>query len=378
MAFTVIGWPGMAVNVAEMDETQWNASISSLPGAHLLQTWEWGRIKQVFGWQPLAQSWCDDAGKVRCAALALQRSATPLRLKVLYVPRGPLVDWGDPAWRTRALAEMENLARRRHTIFIKIDPEVLLGSGVPGSETAQESALGSDLQSDLRRRGWRYSPEQVQFRNTVEIDLTEPEEAWLGRLKQKARYNLRLGEKRGVQVRIGTQPDLPLLYRMYAETSVRDGFLIRSQDYYQTLWQTFLTQGMLDPLIAEVAGEPVAGIMVFYFAGRAWYLQGMSRDLHREKMPNYLLQWTAIRRARERGCHTYDLWGAPDQFDESDHLWGVYRFKEAIGGRVLRTLGAWDYPVQPFMYRFYTQALPRILAMMRRRGRERTRQEVLA
>jgi peptidoglycan pentaglycine glycine transferase (the first glycine) len=121
----------------------------------------------------------------------------------------------------------------------------------------------------------------------------------------------------------------------------------------------------------------VAGIMVFYFAGRAWYLQGMSRDLHRDKMPNYLLQWTAIRRARERGCVSYDLWGAPEHFDESDALWGVFRFKDAIGGRVVRTLGAWDYPVQPLMYQFYTQALPRILDAMRRRGRERTRQEVL-
>ena len=59
---------------------------------------------------------------------------------------------------------------------------------------------------------------------------------------------------------------------MYAETSVRDGFLIRSQDYYQTFWQTFHGTACCDPLIAEVEGEPVAGIMVFYFAGRAWYL----------------------------------------------------------------------------------------------------------
>ena len=360
-----------------MEPKAWNELIALLPGAHLLQTWQWGQVKQAYGWQPLPQVWRDAAGQPESAALVLQRTASPLPLRVLYVPRGPLLDWAAPARRTRVLEELEALARARHAIFIKIDPEVVLGSGVPGEPESRENPPGQALELELRARGWRYSEAQVQFRNTVVIDLRESEEAWLARLKQKARYNLRLGEKRGVQVRAGTQADFAQLYRMYAETSVRDGFLIRSQAYYETLWQTFYAQGLLDPLLAEVEGEVVAGIVVFYFAGKAWYLQGMSRDLHRDKMPNYQLQWAAIRRARARGCTQYDLWGAPETFSEVDPLWGVFRFKEAIGGRVLRTLGAWDFPAQPAFYTFYTRILPRILARMRRRGRAITRQEVL-
>ena len=84
---------------------------------------------------------------------------------------------------------------------------------------------------------------------------------------------------------------------MYAETSVRDGFVIRPEAYYQQVWQTFMQQGMADALIAEVAGEPIAGLFLFHFAGKAWYLYGMSRQAHRETMPNYLLQWAAMRRA---------------------------------------------------------------------------------
>ena len=358
-------------------DREWNESIATLPNAHLLQSWQWGQFKQAYGWQPTAYSWQNPSGKTCGAALALQRTVSPLKLGVMYVPRGPVLDWTDPVERTRGLAELEKLARSARAIFLKIDPEVIAGTGVPDQEGSTNSLTGEEVIGELTRRGWRYSDEQVQFRNTVLIDLTESEDAWLARLKQKARYNLRLGEKRGVNVRLGTQQDLPFLYKMYAETSVRDGFLIRSQDYYETLWRTFLQEGMMEPLIAEVDGAAVAAIMVFYFGRRAWYLQGMSRDLHREKMPNYLLQWTAIRRAREHGCTSYDLWGAPDQFDESDPLWGVFRFKEALGGQVIRTIGAWDYPVQPVLYTLYTRFLPRILDRMRRRGRERTRQEVL-
>ena len=72
----------------------------------------------------------------------------------------------------------------------------------------------------------------------------------------------------------------------------------------------------------------------------------------------------------------YDLWGAPDVFDESDSMWGVFRFKEGLGAQVVRTAGAWDFPAMPLAYVLYTRVLPRVLAVMRRRGQARTRQEV--
>jgi lipid II:glycine glycyltransferase (peptidoglycan interpeptide bridge formation enzyme) len=100
----------------------------------------------------------------------------------------------------------------------------------------------------------------------------------------------------------------------------------------------------------------------------------MSREAHREKMPNHLLQWEAICRLKACGCRQYDLWGAPDSFDESDSMWGVYRFKEGLGGTVVRTSGAWDLPTRPLLYKLYTQTLPRILNRMRRRGRAATQQ----
>ena len=105
-------------------------------------------------------------------------------------------------------------------------------------------------------------------------------------------------------------------------------------------------------------------------------MNGMSRTTHRDKMPNYLLQWEAIRRGKTSQIHTYDLWGAPDEFVEDDPLWGVYRFKEGFGGDVVRHIGAWDFPVRPYYYRLYTAILPRLLVHMRRRGAERTRQMV--
>lgn len=363
--------------VEEKDMTGWNEIVASLPQAHVLQTLQWGEIKARLGWKMLPYTWRNVHGKVQAAALVLQRtipaSGMAARLRLLYIPRGPLMDWGEPVLREKVLDDLQHLARQKGAIFIKIDPEVHLGTGIPETIEAVEDPCGRTMVESLKQRRWLFSGEQVQFRNTVFIDLQPSEEDLLGRMKQKTRYNIHLAERKGVRIRTGTTADFPMLFNMYAETSVRDGFVIRDQAYYEFTWGTFLDDDMADILIAEVDSQPVAAIIVFRFAARAWYLYGMSRHQHRELMPNYLLQWEAIRRSKAAGCLVYDLWGAPDKFDETDLMWGVFRFKEGLGGTVIRTPGAWDYPVRPWLYRVYTQTLPRLLDLMRRQGKARTR-----
>ena len=321
-----------------------------------------------------------DGGAFRAAALVLKRpipiAGFAARPCLLYAPRGPLLDWGDAALRQQVLDDLQAYARRQGAIFLKIDPEVILGTGTPGTPEAIDDASGAGIQAGLAERGWRYSGDQIQFRNTVLIELGPSEADLLANMKPKTRYNIRLAERKGVTVRPAGLEDLETLYRMYAETSVRDGFVIRERDYYLAVWQEFMQAGLAEALIADVEGEPVAGVVVFRFAGRAYYLHGMSRQLHRERMPNHLLQWEAMRRARAAGCRVYDLWGAPETFDEADSMWGVFRFKEGLGGLVVRTLGAWDFPASPWLYRLYTRTLPRLLDLMRRRGRAQTQREV--
>ncbi|MDI6769065.1 MAG: peptidoglycan bridge formation glycyltransferase FemA/FemB family protein [Anaerolineales bacterium] len=388
----------------------WNEIIASMPSPHLLQTWQWAEVKAKYGWKPMPFIWhsqpaipnpalSEVEGSHSVAAAMILKRAIPVggfakKMCVLYVPKGPLMDWNDAALRQRVLDDLRAYARRQGAIFVKIDPDVALGTGIPGSEEEALDNGGQAVRSDLTRRGWLFSSDQIQFRNTVLIDLSPPEEELLARMKQKTRYNVRLAEKKGVSVRPGTPADLPMLYKMYAETSIRDGFVIRDEPYYQTVWQTFMRShvGKLEslnfgtfkpvnlptcePLIAEVEGQAVAAIFLFFFAGRAYYLYGMSREAQREKMPNYLLQWEAMRRAKAAGCKLYDLWGAPDVFAANDPLWGVFRFKEGLGGTVFRGLGAWDYTPSPVLYKIYTQAIPRLLDILRARGKSRTRQSI--
>lgn len=374
----------------------WNQLISKLPNPHFLQTYEWGQVKAKYGWIPYYAVWTDDGkfhisqttenlslitGHCVAATMILKKQILnrgfAARLSILYAPKGPLLDWENAGLRNRVLNDLQSFAKKQGAIFLKVDPDILLGRGIPQSADDVPDNAGQAMRSELMRRGWVYSSDQIQFQNTVLIDLSASEEEMLARMKPKTRYNVRLAEKKGVVLRVGTLEDLPMLYKMYAETSVRDGFVIRDEEYYKTAWGIFMQPGgqpSAVPLIAEVHGEPVAAIFLFMFAGRAYYVYGMSRNLHREKMPTYLLQWEAMKLAKAGGCTAYDLWGAPEIFDESDSMWGVYRFKEGLGGEVVRTLGAYDFVPNQLWYKLYAEVVPRILNAMRSRGKERTKQ----
>jgi lipid II:glycine glycyltransferase (peptidoglycan interpeptide bridge formation enzyme) len=366
--------------MALMPEQSWNDLIVNLPNSHVLQTTEWAAVKSEVGWRAHPLTWKNDTGEVIAAANVLVRTMKPLsigpKMAIGYIPRGPMLNWNDASLRQKVFTEIEQFTHDQGLIFLKIDPDLELGRGIPGDEKAEEFPLGKKVIDELCERKWRYSVEQIQFKNTAVLDLTGTEEDWLKRMKQKARYNLRLAQRSGVLVRLANEGELPALYHLYAQTASRDHFIIREEDYYLGVWRRFIQAGLADALIAEVDGQLVAGVMLFHFGKRAWYLYGMSSPLHREKMPNNLLQWEAMRLARSKGCEVYDLWGAPDVFDESDSMFGVFRFKAGLGATVIRTAGAWDYPVKPALYFVYHQVLPRILDFTRFLRRGKLQQEV--
>jgi peptidoglycan pentaglycine glycine transferase (the first glycine) len=330
------------------DSTQWNTALMALPYRHVLQSWEWGQFKSRWGWSP--RYFINE--EHTAAALVLRRTFSPLKLNILYVPKGPVLDYSDRALVDRVLGDLIVVAKRDRAIFIKIDPDL--------------AELDRPILLD---RGWRFSAEQIQFRNTMLIDLTRSEDDLLAAMKPKTRYNVRLAQKKGVTIRLGDLSDLDRLYQLYAETAQRDGFIIRPIDYYRDAWGSFIRSGLAQPLIAFVEQEPVAGLILFRFADRAWYMYGMSSNLHREKMPNHLLQWEAMRWSKMQGCAVYDLWGAPDELNESDSMWGVYKFKDGLGADFAPHVGAHDFVVSRWGYWLYTQAMPRVLNVMRRRHR---------
>ncbi len=343
----------------------WNAALSQLPYAHILQTWEWGEFKRVTtGWQPQRLAWARDGHVIAMASVGV-RSVGPF--KVMYAPKGPAFAYEDSELVAFVLDQLQAFARKHGAIWLKIDPDAIAATGVPNEADDNENPTGRVLIKELQQRGWRFSADQVQFRNTITLDLSLTEDEILAAMGQSTRRKIRLAGREGVTIREGTTSDLPLLYDLYQTTGERDDFLIRPPSYYEEAWRQFIEAGLARPLIAEADGKAVAAVILFHFARKCWYFYGMSSNDARDKQPNYLLQWSAIRWAKANGYAVYDFWGAPDEFVETDRLWGVYQFKRGFHGTVVRHIGAWDYVPNATLYSAYTRALPRIRSILKRR-----------
>ncbi|MDX2163291.1 MAG: peptidoglycan bridge formation glycyltransferase FemA/FemB family protein [bacterium] len=350
------------------DRAAWNNALAALalaaPNAHILQTWEWGELKRMTtGWQPIRFAYKRDG---QIAALASVGVRTAFRLfKVMYVPKGPVLAYADAALLGAVLEHLEMFARRQGAVWLKIDPDVIDGTGIPGQPDEQPDTVGGAVKALLHQRRWQFSPDQVQFRNTLVIDLARSTDQLLAAMSQNTRRKVRAAEREGVTIRVGSAADLPLLYDLYRVTGERDHFLIRPFSYYELAWKTFMEAGLAHPLIAEKDGVPIAMVILFHFGATCWYFYGASSNQHRDAMPNYLLQWHAMQWAKAHGYTLYDLWGAPNTFDETDSMWGVFMFKQGFRGQVVRHIGAWDYAPYPPLYALYTQVMPRLLRRMR-------------
>ena len=147
-------------------------------------------------------------------------------------------------------------------------------------------------------------------------------------------------------------------------TGNRDEFGIHTFPYYEQMWRAFGPEGDNSVLVlladhpdaSERDTGPIAGLLALRFGREAIYMYGASDNRGREHMPNYLLQWEAIKWARQHGCALYDFWGIPDAPLEGDveneqssatnarsRLRGVYWFKKGFGGREVEYPGAYDY-----------------------------------
>lgn len=346
------------------DKEKFNSFIAQHAKGHVLQTWEWGEIKSRTGWKPW-RLLLEQDGEYVAAVSILERRLPVIGAPIFYASRGPVVDWQNQELFNAVLAEIKLLAAQRGAIFLKLDPDI--SSTAPG------------LESYLRSAGFRSAEtgkgfEGVQPKYVFRLDISPDEETLLNQMQQKTRYNIRLAQKKGVQIRRGTRADLPEFYRVLKETTERDRFLVRAYSYFEDLYDTLVPAGLGELFIAEYEGQVVAGTLAFVIGDKAWYIYGASSNAHRNVMPNYLIQWEMIRWAKSLGCTLYDFRGVPGHLTEDNPLYGLYRFKKGFNGEYTEFIGEWDLVYRPFSYFLwntlepvYSDVVKGLLGKLRRR-----------
>jgi lipid II:glycine glycyltransferase (peptidoglycan interpeptide bridge formation enzyme) len=192
---------------------------------------------------------------------------------------------------------------------------------------------------------------------TVRIPLAD-DETMLRRMHRKTRHHVHLAQRRGVNVvrHPAGQLAVGALHRLIEEAARRNGSEIHSPAYYEDFLHTFGDDAVL--LFAKADdGALAAALVTARFGNEAITMFGGSSahgDGHRAAV---LLQFEAMRWAREMGCGTYDLRGILNRNSErpgTDEGRWLSWFENGFGGEIPTcplTIERRHVPVLPWLAR---------------------------
>lgn len=328
-----------AIGDVVADARRWNAALET-GGGHLLQSWEWGEFKSRHGWE-VERVGVEGSHGIGLAQVLFKRRGP---VSLAYVPRGPVLR---PAGHSRLLfgelrSRLDEVCRRRRALSLVIERDDPL-----------------ELTGSFRSLGFVRGPDHFQPSRTVKVPLPADDDALLAQMHQKNRYSVRLAVRRGVTVERGgaDAASVDAFYLLLSETSERNKFGIHSRAYYDDFMRLFGDKALM--LFALVDGRIAAGLVAARFGAEAVYMYGGSSTEHRADGAAFILQYEAMRWARDAGSRRYDLWGIPDSSQSSpsedkatgaaasvgEDMRGLLNFKTRFGGTIV------DYP--PMMERRY-------------------------
>lgn len=282
-----------------------------LPAPSFLQSSEWEELQRAYG----RKTW-------RVFEALIIRHDLPGKFNYLYCPRPASVA---QSW----LGAVKGIAKKERSLFLKIEP----AEEIPTRE--------------LKNFTFKIS-KSLQPRKTFILDLNRPEEEILSGMHEKTRYNIRLAEKKKVQIR--KKADFEIFWKMLQETAKRDGFYTHPKNYYEKLIAVKTENFSHELFFAEQEGNILAAALVNLYrsSGVATYLHGASSSRRREVMAPYLLHWRIIQELKRQGFSGYD-WGGIDEIK-----WpGVTRFKKGFGGEAVEFPPAVDLVFRPRFYRLF-------------------------
>ena len=261
----------------------------------------------------------------------------PITGKYFYIPRGPLVAEAG----IKQIEKMIYLAKEKNAGWIRFD--------------ANSSRI-----LELVRSNWRIlkAPHDMQPKEIFAIDITKLEEQLLSEMKSKTRYNIRLAEKKNIQIlSIDKKSDdkekyLDGFLRLVRITSERQGITPHPDNYYRQMFETLPN---LKLYVAEHAEKVIVANLVLTFGTTATYLHGASDDKYKNLMAPYLLQWKQIQDAKAAGCVKYDFGGVKSTADKNNDWAGITRFKTGFSPstKPIEFPGSYDIILNPVKYKTY-------------------------
>lgn len=279
-----------------------------------------------------SQQWFDTKTKLgnKCYSVGnyfFQTTKLPYVKKTIgYMPRVDL--------KKIDINELIHKAKEANCIFLTIDPE--------NYKQDLDSIEFFNKMNLIVAEG-----KPIHLQNTVLIDLNKSEEELLASMKQKTRYNLKLAQKKGLNVVISSENvEYEKFVELYLTTLKRQNYSGRSKNYLDTVWNEFKGKSVIATVYYN--STPLASWFLIAYDNVLTYVYGGSSEEYKNLMGPYLLVWELVKFGKEKGYQYFDLFGVKK--DLSD---GYSRFKSGFGGKQIEYSDTVDLVIDSKLYSIF-------------------------
>ena len=297
----------------------WNGFENS----SFLQTWEWGEFEEKGLGKKIWRLAFKEEEKTVGTCLCIEEIG---RFgKFIYCPRGPIVKWAKDG--KEVVNCLTGFFKDKGYVFLRVDPAI------------------PEALFDFNKIGFKNAVNFVQVERSWMLDLQgkSDEEFMLG-MRKNARYSLKKAMKSGVEVEISRKKeDFDFFVDLLQELSLEKGFAAVPKEYLQKQFE--ILGDVMKFFCAKKEGKILAGGWFSFYGDESSYLHGASsKDVGDTQAP-YLIQWEAIRHARDLGLKRHNFWGVVEEknYHPGYPGFGYSNFKKGFGGYLEEYVRAKDF-----------------------------------
>lgn len=205
--------------------------VKQSPRANLLQSSQWATVKSE--WRNERLGFFKDGKLVAVASLLIRRLVVPFGFTMIYIPRGPVMDYEDAELVSFVFKSIKEFALRERSVVIKFDPFIRLSSKtITGDREEELNVLAVkdrivDLGGIWSGRVQTMSATIQPTCHAVLYSESFSEES----LNKRVRQNIRSARNKGIEIRIGREELLRDFSELLKKTEERKSIRLRGREY---------------------------------------------------------------------------------------------------------------------------------------------------
>lgn len=211
---------------------------------NLLQSASWATVKDTWK-SKYVGIYQDD--KLVASALVLMKPL-PLNLTMLYIPRGPILDYKNKELLHFFLINLKTWAKKQHCLFIKIDPAIIKNKYT--IDTINDSILEDTkiILKNLKAAGAIHKGYPTDIRTTIQPRLhaiVEKTDFFMDSLPKHTKRHISIARKKEVRVDIYGVEKISEFAHLIKLTEDRKNIQLRDIHYFRKLMETYPEQSKL-------------------------------------------------------------------------------------------------------------------------------------